>query len=484
MSLPKSSKDELRRKVLFEEFPLMKEALLDYILSILSETRVLSMEDLSASIKPILNAYGILQDGDTLPSSLWDKFVQHELTQDRRIEAMYCDGSWYPAEIVEQSSSDRSALVHFDGYEGLERVELSNIRNPKCKSLEKKGSIRSLGLTEDASVLIPKVNDEKDNAKCEPVRSLRLCTEKKQQIYCSKNALVKIEKDIVNDSVVMEVRCEAECFGDNGEYTGELMERAMTTWPSSKIADWIRRIVFKLKKCSKTRRTILDAIVEAVENSDLQLDLILSLPDIITEAISHRKFKPKPLKQTINWLIPKLREATEIHKRDGYWSLLNHDDSVLTSQFRDSSFAKLIKLALSPQPRKAVLYTYLSLEQDIVSKVNSVHVRIDKDVRSRHRVQVVSVSSKDRADVILQNYIYASHQSTWVLLFSVDFARHGEAPPGHWHLNITPGGQLVQHWGLKGKVFHGNPEHCPRFWHLIPEGKDWSQLPCRDLSPI
>jgi len=484
MSLSKSSEDEIRRKVLSEEFPLVEETLLDYILSILSETRVLSMEDLSASIKPILTAYGILQDGDALPSSLWDKFVQHELTQDRRIEAMYRDGSWYPAEIVEQSSSDRSALVQFDGYEELETVELSKTRTRKSKieSLGKKGSIRSLGLTEDTSVPIPKISDQKQNENFDPVRSLKPSTEKRKQIYCSTE--VKSDKDLVFDGIVVKVRGEADCFGDDGEYTGELMERALTTWPASKIAEWIRRILLKVEKCSKQRRTILESIADSIEKSDLQLDLILSLPEIIAEAITHRKFRPRSVKITINWLIPKLREATKINKRDGYWSILNDEDSLLTSQFKDSSFAPLIKLALTPQQRDAVLYTHLCLEPDTVSKVNSVHLRIDKNVRSHHRVQVVCVSSKDRADVVLQNYIYVCNEGTWVLLFSVDFARHGEAFPGHWHLNITPSGQLVQHWGLKGIVFHGNPEHCPRFWHLVPEGKNWYKLPCRDLSPI
>ena len=71
----------------------------------------------------------------------------------------------------------------------------------------------------------------------------------------------------------------------------------------------------------------------------------------------------------------------------------------------------------------------------------------------------------------------------WRPLVSVDFESHGSAPPGHWHLNQTPEGDMMPHWGPgKGnKVFHGDPRHCPLWWQLIPKGCIYKQTPPRHL---
>ena len=65
------------------------------------------------------------------------------------------------------------------------------------------------------------------------------------------------------------------------------------------------------------------------------------------------------------------------------------------------------------------------------------------------------------------------------LVASVDFLRHGEAPPGHWHLNVAPLGEAVPHWGPSGDVWHGDPRLCPVWWQLIPHGADYAAVPER-----
>ena len=71
----------------------------------------------------------------------------------------------------------------------------------------------------------------------------------------------------------------------------------------------------------------------------------------------------------------------------------------------------------------------------------------------------------------------------WKLLVSVDFEHHGSAPPGHWHVNVTPGGDPMPHWGPSKEhaVFHGDPRNCPLWWLLIPQHCAYKQCPARAL---
>jgi hypothetical protein len=97
---------------------------------------------------------------------------------------------------------------------------------------------------------------------------------------------------------------------------------------------------------------------------------------------------------------------------------------------------------------------------------------------------VVSVSYADAPDKVCNNFIYVmGSDGDWWLVASVDFQNHGiGAPPGHWHLNRTPDGELIPHFFAmgpdgKGDVFHGHPTSIPLWWLLIPTDKTYAACP-------
>jgi len=83
------------------------------------------------------------------------------------------------------------------------------------------------------------------------------------------------------------------------------------------------------------------------------------------------------------------------------------------------------------------------------------------------------------AGKVRQNLIYFYTGRRHHLIASVDFCRHGDAPAGHWHLNRTPTGECVEHWGPGGDVYHGTCFSCPPWWLVIPGGLDYLQRPLR-----
>mmetsp|Transcript_100 Transcript_100/g.272 ORF Transcript_100/g.272 Transcript_100/m.272 type:complete len:411 (+) Transcript_100:33-1265(+) len=85
---------------------------------------------------------------------------------------------------------------------------------------------------------------------------------------------------------------------------------------------------------------------------------------------------------------------------------------------------------------------------------------------------------------VRQNLIYINDAGGWQLVASVDFVRHGDSPSGHWHLNRTPAGDVVEHWGPLGQVYHGTCFGCPLWWLVIPAGLCYCERPTRlDLLP-
>ena len=81
----------------------------------------------------------------------------------------------------------------------------------------------------------------------------------------------------------------------------------------------------------------------------------------------------------------------------------------------------------------------------------------------REQWQVVSVSTTALPTVVLKNFLFFRSGGggggrkgvTWEPLVSVDFEQHGVSPPGHWHLNRNPQGDIMQVWR----------QHAPHFTH-------------------
>ena len=142
---------------------------------------------------------------------------------------------------------------------------------------------------------------------------------------------------------------------------------------------------------------------------------------------------------------------------------------------RSSAIGSALRIALSPLPPSQVRSVCLDWVQNA-----SVHY-CDKQVckvcyRSAQRFKRVSVCVQEDATLVRSNMIYwqdrrgvggaqgekgrarGSKRATWRLLASVDFAQHGTATPGHWHLNCTAAGTILNHCGPNGETWHGPRE--------------------------
>lgn len=113
-----------------------------------------------------------------------------------------------------------------------------------------------------------------------------------------------------------------------------------------------------------------------------------------------------------------------------------------------------------------------------------------------HSLRVFAVSTAEDGNKARMNLIYVNNE----LVASVDFMTHGSALPGHWHINRPPPQEatesknvstnniskkkkflasldVIEHWGPKGSVFHGNPYKCPWWWLVVPEGVGYVETP-------
>mmetsp|Transcript_47563 Transcript_47563/g.101760 ORF Transcript_47563/g.101760 Transcript_47563/m.101760 type:complete len:436 (-) Transcript_47563:36-1343(-) len=156
-------------------------------------------------------------------------------------------------------------------------------------------------------------------------------------------------------------------------------------------------------------------------------------------------------------------------------------DLDLWRSFRNTEVVPALKLALRPtHPR------YLTIEPK-VRTVKATDAEIQQrwgseDAEGTETLRVLCVLENG---LVQHNMIYLRNSSSWWLLASVDFAWHGEAGPGHWHLNRTPHGEQIEHWGPRNNVYHGEAWNCPLWWLVIPKGHSYAHRPLRlDLLPV
>eukprot|EP01065_Artemidia_motanka_P042831 TRINITY_DN5806_c0_g1_i1.p1 TRINITY_DN5806_c0_g1~~TRINITY_DN5806_c0_g1_i1.p1 ORF type:complete len:460 (+),score=129.45 TRINITY_DN5806_c0_g1_i1:54-1382(+) len=148
----------------------------------------------------------------------------------------------------------------------------------------------------------------------------------------------------------------------------------------------------------------------------------------------------------------------------------------------DSQVLQALHECLRPHPREDVRYVLLRT-RGVAGGELAVDA-VESDVShyadpEGAKFKVVCACSSDTPQIVSHNFIYKRSESQWRLLVSVDFLRHGEAMPGHWHLNRAPLGELVPHWGPGGDVWHGEPSSCPVWWQLIPDGLKHREIPER-----
>jgi len=167
----------------------------------------------------------------------------------------------------------------------------------------------------------------------------------------------------------------------------------------------------------------------------------------------------------------------------GYWEIHqegSENEQKMINQFKLSEVRHDLRKVLMVYPREEIRYT--CLENALKADVRYINKMVSKmSDSSMEKFKVVSVPDCDNKEIVQKNFIYYKKKDgQWRLITSVDFDQHGSAPPGHWHLNRSPDGSIMEHWGasLSG-IFHGNPKKCPFWWLLIPEGKRYKKKPDR-----
>eukprot|EP00299_Pterocystis_sp_00344_P008816 c3491_g1_i1.p1 GENE.c3491_g1_i1~~c3491_g1_i1.p1 ORF type:complete len:319 (+),score=73.04 c3491_g1_i1:75-959(+) len=181
-----------------------------------------------------------------------------------------------------------------------------------------------------------------------------------------------------------------------------------------------------------------------------------------------------------NSIIAYLKSRDEVS--GAYWDrLLNgtNEEVRLCKQFEKTVVGEHLKLALIPQPLSTLRYCILDWMTDLSVQVANDHVeKFSHDPAEQFKI--VSVSTESDPMVIRFNLIYTKGATgSWTVLASVDFAQHGSAPPGHWHLNRNTHSQIIEHHAIQGDVWHGSPDTCPIWWLLIPQGRKYHLIPER-----
>mmetsp|Transcript_15466 Transcript_15466/g.31786 ORF Transcript_15466/g.31786 Transcript_15466/m.31786 type:complete len:339 (-) Transcript_15466:111-1127(-) len=303
-----------------------------------------------------------------------------------------------------------------------------------------------------------------------------------------------------------------EVFADEADNLAPSLSR----WTCVAVAGFVRRCVAPAGSVKSGKLlTLYEGFSRALEEAGVDGALLEAAgADIILEAASattiSRRYPSFSLKIHASHIhkcavaegLKESEEAIAASPADYYWRA----SSAITREYEGCPFESLFREALTPQPRHAILYTSVCSHSkdalDVTAAADEVSPYCDTDSHFRIKIlttlipsPVLAINEKkkkrgngagtcgsqnEQRMVAKHNLIFArTDDNEWWLLASVDFEQHGSAPPGHWHMNRAPLGEVIPHWGPRGEVFHGGPGSCPLFWFLIPEGTSYSSIPRR-----
>jgi hypothetical protein len=308
-----------------------------------------------------------------------------------------------------------------------------------------------------------------------------------------------------------------QAFGDDAES----FSRSLSDWPCAALAAFARRCPPPGNRSTGKWLTLYEGFSRALEEAGVTGALLEAAgPEIILEAASSATVSRKHQASTLKIHAAHLHkcavaegahtceesEALAVSPADYYWRA----SLEITQEFEGSSFEHMLKEALTPQPRQAVLYTSVRVHSKDGLDVTAVAEEVSQfcDAESLYQFKIVTAlipsssaavkeepmkkkkATKKRAYggrgaaqptmIAKNNLIFVrTENDEWWLLASVDFDQHGSSPAGHWHVNRAPLGELVPHWGSRGEVLHGGPSGCPLFWLLIPKEATYSSTPRR-----
>eukprot|EP01059_Diplonema_ambulator_P025299 TRINITY_DN42343_c0_g1_i1.p1 TRINITY_DN42343_c0_g1~~TRINITY_DN42343_c0_g1_i1.p1 ORF type:complete len:417 (+),score=120.89 TRINITY_DN42343_c0_g1_i1:54-1304(+) len=278
------------------------------------------------------------------------------------------------------------------------------------------------------------------------------------------------------DDDEVEVSCKEEYF--NSYWVNEL-QCTVDSWSPKDVRDFILALSRTAKPSSQPR---LSAIAKAAYEGDTDGKLLEAggVELLIQRTVGNVKWEASILRKESNHIMEALRQHKLKNSADYY-----KRSKRLQDIYSHSKLLPIVTSTLQPAPFEEVLYTNIcSRESSEACDVKSLNDDVGKKCppKAEHRYKVVSVTPHETPLEVSHNLVYCRDRTdTWVLMFSVDFMKHGDdAPSGHWHINRAPLGELIPHWGPSNSVFHGTPDSCPIWWQLIPKGMTYHSIPERN----
>uniref|UniRef100_A0A7S4NC56 Uncharacterized protein n=1 Tax=Odontella aurita TaxID=265563 RepID=A0A7S4NC56_9STRA len=316
-------------------------------------------------------------------------------------------------------------------------------------------------------------------------------------------------------------------YAERGEWKNETCLRQVEDWDPVDLISWVEASMARhVNGCLKVG-TLVRKLLIIIEEEGIDGHLLLAggneyLMEKAGLAIRN-KSDCQRLPHAVAFIFGAVQVAVErAGKPHPYWDRMWEESETgraVCEEYGAAAGAGL-RLALEPHPLSDIHFAALHTRE-------KPNVILADDVVFKHDVsafdclfKVVSVTPRDDPCVVWSNLIYVhsdlgvvkdenaslpdtasraqrrrltKHKRSatkdtsghWVLTASVDFAPHGSAPPGHWHLNRTTCGDILPHLrlslgqGEKRNVWHGGEDCCPLWWHFVPEGMVHKNVPPR-----
>ena len=306
------------------------------------------------------------------------------------------------------------------------------------------------------------------------------------------------------------------------------------TWTTESLQSWIKSQVLHSNKSPKYN-DVLQKIQRVLCEEEIDGTLLLAGgKNYLMEKSSlvvTKKADRMRLDRAVSLIFASIQKAKELTGYVSYWDRLETESAGGKSVHQEFSqndgtrLGDLLRFAMTPQPLARIEYS-ASNHLDSASNVTDADQYVSKLVNASdsHMFKVVSIAPRESSSTVWSNLIYVRSDaeesktgssslqaasehllsrkqkraikrkkvpgSLWVLIASVDFAQHGSAKPGHWHLNTSFSGDredLSPHMQVSvsetsRETWHGSEDGCPLWWNFIPAGMTYKMEPHRISS--
>jgi len=480
---------ELLKKLVFQNAEcVILDFLEEAIAEFLEQQQIQTKDQLESVLQKDVEQYNFAVDYERFFALLVEyHFITRFKVGTTALGQYYEDGEWYKCTI--QEIKQETYVILFDDYGNQESVGFDQVRHleesDENELLDKEVHESKIE-TEDPKTGKKAVETNESTKKkesCLAQASVQpaVASKNKQSIASGNEdiefTLEELEFDDDIDDPPVQPQFEEPYF-KNGFWEKELDILKMRNWNPGELASFLKELQPRKGWKSKFKLKMMDAITNTIEAENLTGELFLSYPRdfLVSKVLKAHRIKEGSLKSFLNEILKILNEKNEEVAGTYIERLERHSRlcHMVVAEWRGSALGGYFQQTLKVHPRHAIRYC-------VVERISRFDVpKMDKNVTKACSVtnsemfKVVSFTGEEKPNVVSKNVIYVKNREkrAWEVIASVDFAQHGQGnPSGHWHLNRTPDGDIMAHWGLSiSKIFHGAVDCCPFWWHLIPEG--------------